>query len=80
MRSVGAFSQFSRIARPAADCSAPMPRGCRAHAAWLPRHAAWLLPDALESGFQCVRTHWIQGFMAFQLTRRTRTVMLMVSV
>jgi hypothetical protein len=27
------------------------------------------LPDALEPGFQCVRTHWIRGFMAFRLTR-----------
>jgi hypothetical protein len=23
------------------------------------------LPDALEPGFQCVRTHWIRGFMGF---------------
>ena len=36
------------------------------------------LPDALEPGFQCVRAHWIRGFMAFQLVRRTRTVMLTV--
>ena len=39
-----------------------------------------LLPDALDPGFQCVRTHWIRGFMAFQLARRTRIVMLMVPV
>ena len=26
-----------------------------------------LLPDAVESGFQGVRTHWIWGFMAFRL-------------
>jgi hypothetical protein len=52
----------------------------------LGRKAAWLklimkigpLPDALEPDFQCVRTHWNRGFMAFQLVRRTRTVMLMV--
>jgi len=25
-----------------------------------------------------VRAHWIRGFMAFQMTRRTRTVVLMV--
>jgi hypothetical protein len=25
-----------------------------------------------------VRTRWIRGFMAFQLARRTRTVLLMV--
>jgi hypothetical protein len=35
------------------------------------------LPDALDPDFQCVRTHWIWGFMAFQLVRRTRTVRLM---
>jgi hypothetical protein len=29
-----------------------------------------LLPDALDSGFHGVRTHWIRGFMAFQLARR----------
>ena len=34
-----------------------------------------LLPDAMKPGFHCVRTHWIRGFMAFQLARRTRTVM-----
>jgi hypothetical protein len=36
------------------------------------------LPDVLEPGFHCVRTHWIRGFMAFQLVRRTRTMMLVV--
>jgi hypothetical protein len=25
------------------------------------------LPDALKPGIHCVRTHWIRGFMAFQL-------------
>lgn len=25
------------------------------------------LPDALEPGFDCVRTHWNPGFMAFKL-------------
>jgi hypothetical protein len=38
------------------------------------------LPDALKPGFHCVRTHWIRGFMAFQLARCTRIVMLMVLV
>jgi hypothetical protein len=33
-------------------------------------------PDALEPGFQCVRAHWIRGFIAFQLARRTRSVRL----
>ena len=37
------------------------------------------LPDAVDPGFQCVRTQWIRGFIAFQPTRRTRIVMLMVS-
>jgi hypothetical protein len=36
------------------------------------------LPDALKPGIHCVRTHWIRGFIAFQLVRRTRAVMLMV--
>jgi predicted peroxiredoxin len=35
-------------------------------------------PDALKPGFHGVRTPWIRGFMAFQLARRTRIVMLMV--
>jgi hypothetical protein len=37
-----------------------------------------LLPDAVKPGFHCVTTHWIRGFMAFRLARRTRTVMPMV--
>jgi len=37
------------------------------------------LPDALKPGIHCVRTHWIRGFIAFQLARRTRIVRLMVS-
>jgi hypothetical protein len=39
-----------------------------------------LLPDVLKPGIHCARTHWIRGLMTFQLTRRTRTVMLMVPV
>ena len=39
-----------------------------------------LLPDAMEPGIHCVRTHWIRGFMAFLLVRRIRTVRLMVPV
>jgi hypothetical protein len=38
------------------------------------------LPDALDSGFDCVRTHWIRGFMALRLAQRIRIVMLMVPV
>jgi hypothetical protein len=36
--------------------------------------------DAMESGFECVRTHWIRGFMALSPTRQTQVVMLMVPV
>ena len=36
-------------------------------------------PDVLKPGIHGVRTHWIRGFMAFRLVRRTRIVMLMVS-
>jgi hypothetical protein len=36
-----------------------------------------LLPDAVEPGFQCVKTHWIRGFMAFHRVRHVQTVMLM---
>jgi hypothetical protein len=38
------------------------------------------LPGALEPDFQRVRTHWIPGFMAFKLVRRTQSVVLMVPV
>jgi hypothetical protein len=38
----------------------------------------YALEDALDPGFHCARTHWIRGFIAFQLARRTRDVMLMV--
>jgi hypothetical protein len=44
------------------------------------RRALVPLPDALKPGFHCVRTHWIRGFMAFELARRTWFVMLMVPV
>jgi hypothetical protein len=33
------------------------------------RRALVPLPDALKPGFDCVRTHWIRGFMAFELAR-----------
>ena len=46
-----------------------------AHFAWI---AAFL--ETLKPGFHCARTHWIRGFIAFQLARRTRIVMLMVPV
>jgi hypothetical protein len=32
----------------------------------------------MKPGFHCVRTHWIRGFIAFRLVRRTSTVVLMV--
>jgi hypothetical protein len=38
------------------------------------------LPDAMEPGFHGVRTHWIRGFMPFELARRARITMLMVPV
>jgi hypothetical protein len=48
------------------------------------RTPCWGLPDsprhyALDPGFHCVGTHWIQGFIAFRLAPRTVGVMLMVS-
>jgi hypothetical protein len=42
------------------------------------RPAARRLPDALEPGIHGVGTHWIRDFMAFQLARYTRTVLLTV--
>jgi hypothetical protein len=40
-----------------------------------------LLPDVMEWGFHCVSPSALDpGFMAFWLARRTRSVMLMVSV
>jgi len=30
------------------------------------------LPDAMDPGIHGARTHWIRGFMAFQLDRRIR--------
>jgi hypothetical protein len=44
------------------------------------RHHPVPLPDAVKPGFHCARTHWIRGFMTFQLVRRTRIVTLMVPV
>jgi len=34
----------------------------------------------MKPGFRGVGTHWIRGFMAFWLARRTRTKMPMVPV
>ena len=36
------------------------------------------MPDAMKPDIHGVGTHWIRGFMAFQLARCTGTVMLMV--
>jgi len=44
------------------------------------RSAAGRLPDVVKPGFHCAGTHWIGGFMAFRLDRRTRIVMLGVPV
>ena len=38
------------------------------------------LPDAMKSGIHGVKTHWVRGFMAFQLSGCTRIVMPMVPV
>jgi hypothetical protein len=38
------------------------------------------LPDVVKPGFHGVRTHWIRGFMTFQLARRAWIVMLIVPV
>ena len=42
------------------------------------RSGSGRLSDALEPGIHGVRTHWIRGFMAFQLARYARTVLLTV--
>jgi hypothetical protein len=35
------------------------------------------LPQSpLDPGFHCVRVHWIRAFIAFQLAKRTRAMML----
>ena len=36
------------------------------------------MPDVLKPDIHCVRAHWIRGFMAFPLARRTPRVMLTV--
>jgi hypothetical protein len=36
------------------------------------RSAAGRLPDVMDPGIHGARTHWIRGFMAFQLARRIR--------
>jgi hypothetical protein len=38
------------------------------------------LPDAMKPRIHCAKTHWIRGFMTFQLAQHARTVTLMVSV
>ena len=38
------------------------------------------MPDAMQPDIHGVRTHWIRGFMAFQLARCIRTVVLTVPV
>jgi hypothetical protein len=39
-----------------------------------------LLLDVMKPRIHCVTTHWIRGFIMFQLALRTRTVMLMMPV
>ena len=57
----------ARTPRPAAPPGRPAP-------------ARTPCPDALKPGFHGVRTHWIRGFMTFDLARSRRTVMLTVPV
>jgi hypothetical protein len=52
------------------------PPGCLTPPDALP----YTLPRAMKPGIHCARTRWIRGFIAFQLARRTRNVMLMVPV
>jgi len=56
-------------------------RGCRVQALDTGHRASGIghrASGALEPRIHGVRTHWIRGFMAFQLGRRTRNVVLMV--
>jgi len=63
-----------------AKCGPDAGRRARApHVARRTSHVARRTSDALEPRIHGVRTHWIRGFMAFQLGRRTRNVVLMVS-
>jgi hypothetical protein len=50
------------------------------HAETLPNrnHPRSGLARPLKPDIHCVTTHWIRGFMAFQLGRRARAAMLMV--
>jgi hypothetical protein len=41
---------------------------------------ALLMPNAMKPDFQCARTRWIRGFIAFPKGRTAPGVMLMVSV
>jgi hypothetical protein len=36
------------------------------------------LPNALDPGFHCARTHWIRDFITFRLAQRTPIVVLMM--
>jgi hypothetical protein len=64
---------------PAADASGAFTASGRRRTQWNRAFtASGPPPDALEPGFHCVRTHWIRGFMTFQLVRRTRAMLLMV--
>jgi hypothetical protein len=38
------------------------------------------MPDAMKPDIHGVGTHWIRGFMAFQLARSAQNVRLMVPV
>ena len=32
----------------------------------MPERSETVMPNAVKPDFQCVRTHWIRGFIAFQ--------------
>jgi len=51
--------------------AARLPGACRTPAGRHETGLAARLPDVMKPGFHCVRTHWIRGFMAFQMARHT---------
>jgi hypothetical protein len=58
----------------------PEPTGTVPPCARLPISWTSAPPDVMKPDIQCVRTHWIRGFIAFPKDRPAWSVMLMVSV
>ena len=56
-----------------------LPDARRTHAGRLPDGQPDT-PGPVKPDIQCVRTHWIRGFMAFHRVQRTLIVMLVVPV